>query len=303
MCDYEFFPQKLPFENPVSPIIRGGYTFLMDCDGVIISTSEVYERVSLKALESWLSGLSKPLYPVGPLLPPDYGSDRTSSQIGLEHTEAKTFLESMLAQHGEHSVLLMSFGTVFWPTRQEYVDEVIEALIDKLFPFILCCPSSSATISTALSERVRNSGIGMITKWCPQQYVLNHPATGWFLTHGGHGGIMESLSSGIPLICWPFDADQPAAAKHLRMNLDVAFELVEVRTGLGLKPLHESGQVPKGTREAAGIEIRKVIDECRSVMGDTKRRNTKKLKTELATAWGEDGVARCAMRAFLEKYT
>jgi len=29
---------------------------------------------------------------------------------------------------------------------------------------------------------------------------INLPqATGWFLTHGGHGGIMESLSSGVPL--------------------------------------------------------------------------------------------------------
>jgi len=140
----------------------------------------------------------------------------------------------------------------------------------------------------------------MLTTWSPQQTILNHPATGWFLTHGGHGGITESLSSGIPLICWPFDADQPAAARHLSQNLNVAFELVEVRTALGLKPLYGSGYKPQGTRKAVGIEIRKVLDESRGEVGKEKRRNAMELQKELGKAWKEDGVGRGAMREFLK---
>jgi hypothetical protein len=30
----------------------------------------------------------------------------------------------------------ISFGTVFWPTAQDYVDEVVDALIEKEFPFV-----------------------------------------------------------------------------------------------------------------------------------------------------------------------
>ncbi|KAJ7510340.1 UDP-Glycosyltransferase/glycogen phosphorylase [Mycena galericulata] len=290
MYDYEFFPQKLPFEAPVAPIVRGGHTFLMGCDGVIISTAEAYEKVSLDALGSWFASLSKPLHALGPLMPPTFGSDREISQ---DDTVFNTFLDGMLAQYGEHCVVFISFGTVFWPTVNEYVEEVVEALLEKKAPFILCHASPFAKISQELSVKVENSGIGILTTWSPQQFILNHPATGWFLTHGGHGGIMEALSSGVPLICWPFDADQPAAAKHLTQNLN----------GLGLKPAYGSDRVPLGTREAVGREIRGVIDESRNETGEEKRRNAKRMKLELNMAWSEGGPARLAMQAFLETHT
>ncbi|KAJ7678554.1 UDP-Glycosyltransferase/glycogen phosphorylase [Mycena rosella] len=305
MYDYEFFPQKLPFEAPVSPIVRGGYTFLMACDAVIISTAEAYEEVSLKALESWFTSLSKPLYAVGPLLPSEFGAE---TQLGENDMGFKTFLDRMLAEYGAHSVIFISFGTVFWPTAQEYVDELVEALLEKKAPFILSHASPFAKISEELAEKIQNSGIGMLTTWSPQQYILNHPATGWFLTHGGHGGIMEALSSGVPLqaqrlICWPFDADQPAAAKHLTQNLNVAFELVEVRTGLGLQPSYDNDRAPRGTCEAVGIEVRSIIDHSRGDAGREKRKNVAQLKLKLGNAWDDEGPARRAMQACLAPHT
>ncbi|KAJ6577343.1 UDP-Glycosyltransferase/glycogen phosphorylase [Mycena capillaripes] len=299
MYDYEFFPQKLPFESPVSPIVRGGYTFLMACDGVIISTAEAYEKDSLKALESWFTSISKPFYAVGPLLPPKFGS---GLHISEDETIFKTFLDKMLAQFGEHSLLFISFGTVFWPTVNEYIDEIVEALLEKKAPFIFCHASPFAKISEELKHRAESSGIGMLTKWSPQQFILNHPVMGWFITHGGHGGIMESLSSGVPLICWPFDADQPAAAKHLTQNLNVAFELVEVRTGLGLKPAYGTGKTPQGTREAVGKEIRETIDQLRGEVGKEKRKNVEQLKLEMNKAWDEGGSAKSTLQAFLKNY-
>jgi hypothetical protein len=87
----------------------------------------------------------------------------------------------------------ISFGTVFWPTGPGYVDEVIEALIEKNIPFvslgtllnepvqadspykIMCSASPFAKISPELSEKIQNSGIGLLKSWCPQQFILNHP--------------------------------------------------------------------------------------------------------------------------------
>jgi len=85
-------------------------------------------------------------------------------------------------------------------------------------------------------------------------------------------------------------------------TLNVAFELIEVRTGLGVKPIYGSGRIPRGTREAIGSEIREIIDKCRGEVGKEKRRNAQRLKGEFAKAWREDGTARAALRAFLEKY-
>jgi hypothetical protein len=104
-------------------------------------------------------------------------------------------------------------------------------------------------------------------------------------------------------ICWPITADQPAAAAHLTENLNVAFELFQVRTGDGLKPLARNGLAAKGTREAVGIEIRQTVDLCRSEKGQVMRSNAEQLKLKFAKAWGDDGAARQEIRKVLHKYT
>jgi hypothetical protein len=104
-------------------------------------------------------------------------------------------------------------------------------------------------------------------------------------------------------ICWPFSADQPAAAAHVTENLNVAFELFQVRTGGdGLKPMHRNGLVPEGTREAVGIEIRQTIDSCRSEKGREMRSEAEKFRVKFAKAWEEDGIARQEIRKFLHNF-
>ena len=100
-------------------------------------------------------------------------------------------------------------------------------------------------------------------------------------------------------ICWPFSADQPAAAAHITENLNVAFELFQVRTGDGLKPMHRNGLTPQGTREAVGIEIRQTIDLCRSKKGQEMRNDAEKFRVKFSKAWEEDGIARQEIRKFL----
>jgi hypothetical protein len=104
-------------------------------------------------------------------------------------------------------------------------------------------------------------------------------------------------------ICWPISADQPAAAAHLTQNLNVAFELFQVRTGDGLKPVARNGLVPEGTREAVGVEIRETIDLSRGEKGQEMRSIAKQLKVKFAQTWEENGMGRQEIRKFLEKYT
>ena len=97
-------------------------------------------------------------------------------------------------------------------------------------------------------------------------------------------------------ICWPITADQPAAAAHLTENLKVAFELYQVRTGDGLKPLARNGLAAEGTREAVGIEMRQTIDLCRSEKAQVMRSYGEELKVKFAK---DDGIARQEIRKFL----
>jgi hypothetical protein len=105
-------------------------------------------------------------------------------------------------------------------------------------------------------------------------------------------------------ICWPFTFDQPVTTSHVAENLNVAFELFQVRTGRGLKgPVARNGLAPEGTRHAVGTEIRQIIDLCRSEKGQELRSNAEKFKVKVKKTWEEDGAAREEVRNFLLKYT
>ncbi|KAJ7242105.1 hypothetical protein C8J57DRAFT_1726485 [Mycena rebaudengoi] len=302
--DYEFCPQNPPFEMPAYLLISGArsYVTLMMADGLILGTLNAYDQEAISALDRWLSGLGKTLYTAGPLLPANYGSDSISSTVSPRDGDIKAFLDTMLAEHGPKSTLFISFGTIFWPTVQEHLEELVDVLTEKKFPFILAHASPVAAVSPALSAKVKASRLGMLTPWCPQQFILNHAATGLFTTHGGHGGVSESLASGIPMVCWPFEGDQPDAALHLTHNLNVAFHLIEIRTGKGKLPLL-SGKVPQGTRAAVGAEFRSVIDDFRGNVGEEKKRNAQRMKVEYARAWEDGGSARAAVDALLKRPT
>ncbi|KAJ6562255.1 UDP-Glycosyltransferase/glycogen phosphorylase, partial [Mycena capillaripes] len=307
MYDYETFPQvrRMTLETGEQlTLIRylSKLLMLMACDGLFIGTAPAYDGETLVAFEIWVKEtLHKPVYSVGPLLPPGYGKKQALTSTSPRDVEIKSFLASMGSKFGDKSVLFISFGTVFWPKLEGQIEDFIDVLIEKQLPFILCHASPFAIVPNALSKKIKNSGIGMASAWAPQQFILTHPATGWFLTHCGNGGITESLASGVPMICWPFQADQPIAAVHLSQNLNMAFHLMEVRTAKGLQPLH-SGYVPRGRRDAMQAEFREVLDHCRGEVGKEKRRNAQQMQVEMAKAWAAGGSGILAINEFFTEH-
>ncbi|KAF5807630.1 putative 7-deoxyloganetin glucosyltransferase [Helianthus annuus] len=108
------------------------------------------------------------------------------------------------------SVIYVNFGSVAVMTPQQLV-EFCWGLAKSNNSFLwiirpdLVIGDSAVLPPEFLAE---TSNRGLLASWCPQEQVLNHPSIGGFLTHSGWNSTIESISSGVPMICWPFFADQ-----------------------------------------------------------------------------------------------
>lgn len=83
------------------------------------------------------------------------------------------------------------------------------------------------------------------------------------------------------------------------MNHEVAYELLEVRTGNGLKPIYRTGKAPANTLDALRAEAHEIFDKAFGEDGAKKRENIKKLQQKVNTAWDEDGPAHREMKNLL----
>ncbi|KAF8577021.1 glycosyltransferase family 1 protein [Ramaria rubella] len=303
MYDYEFSPQEAREDLPHGDLFDIAYKFAQECDGFLAVSSTAYEPESFDGMRTWLSETNRSIYAIGPLTPPDSLSESSKKQeieASANGDEFEVFLNRQLKKYGEKSIIYISFGSIWWP-KNEYVWIFVDVLLQLGIPFILSHPTTRALIPSGLTERIKESGLGLLSTWSPQQTILNHLATGWILTHCGQNSMTEALTQGIPMIAWPLDADQPINAAYLTLTLDVAFEMIEVRTGYGLKPLRR-GVTPAGTVEAVAKEARDIVLRLRGPEGVRKRKNAELLRDKLRGEWEEGGDARKNLQRFLNEF-
>ncbi|KAL0350803.1 UNVERIFIED_CONTAM: UDP-glycosyltransferase 83A1 [Sesamum radiatum] len=167
--------------------------------------------------------------PIGPLL----AISRLGKSAGYFWPEDSTCL-AWLDQQPNNSVVYVAFGsfTVFdqvqfqelalgleltnrpflWVVRQDITQD-----IDEAYP-------------VGFKERVKNRG--KIIDWAPQQQVLSHPSVACFLSHCGWNSTVECVSNGVPLLCWPYFADQLLNQTYIVDHWEVGLGLDKDESGI-----------------------------------------------------------------------
>ncbi|KAJ3487391.1 hypothetical protein NLI96_g3558 [Meripilus lineatus] len=302
MHDYEHQPQEMFVKGIGGQFMLDGRSFLEQCDGLIMTTPEEYEPEGIADIKKWFAKTSRSVYHLGPLLPalndPKVSAEEKS--ISANGQEISDFMDSVLKSHGPQSMVYMAFGSIFWSVEPEKIWAFVDVLIEKKIPFVMSHASPFASVPDSMKEKVEKSGLGILSKFTPQHSILAHPVTGWFVTHCGQNSTIETIAYGIPMICWPFSADQPANAARLTDILDVAYELYEIRNGLGLKPILRNGKVPVGTVEAVREEAARVLENAFLADGQRKRENLKKLREAILGSWSDGGSSRLSMDALAD---
>ncbi|RPD61324.1 UDP-Glycosyltransferase/glycogen phosphorylase [Lentinus tigrinus ALCF2SS1-6] len=299
MYDYEYHPQEFPHppgfaENVLAKVP----SMFASADGIITFDAADYAPEITKQLRSYFEETGRKIYYAGPLIPE--GEEDTSKDPRSE--KISKFLEEKLVSHGERSVIYISFGSVFWPMDNAKLWAVLNVIMERNIPFVLSCVAAfSAKPPAEMQEQIAQYSHGIMTDWVPQQALLAHPATGWYISHGGHNSTLETIMAGIPTIVWPISAEQPLNAIHLSETLDVAFELIEVRHGAGAGKIYRNGRVPIATVDAAKAEMRDVLERAYGEEGERKRANLLSLRKKLQATWEENGIARREVEAFLNE--
>ncbi|KAJ4480020.1 hypothetical protein J3R30DRAFT_2566107 [Lentinula aciculospora] len=299
MYAHEWKPQTSLL--PEGPFEKFGQIYMRVGDGIIIVSNSVYENESMKATKEWFSGIGKPSYALAPLsLPKPKSRQDDEKEISL-------FLNTMKERFGPKSLIYISFGTFFWPPQLEKLIVLIETLIANQTPFIFSHSSPLATnLSSEFLTLIRDSGIAMEMAWSPQETILQHEVTGWFITHGGWNSIQESFEHKVPLIFWPMGADQPVNAAVLSLTHKAAFELIEVRSGEnGTKPLlrfENTDYKPTFTVDAVKAEVEGLLAKIKGDEGRIVRSNFESLGEEMWRSWEEGRQSRTELNEFLEKF-
>ncbi|KDO58792.1 hypothetical protein CISIN_1g022811mg [Citrus sinensis] len=196
----------------------------LESSAIIFNTFDEHEGKVLEAIAS----KSPNIYTVGPLhllcrhLPEsEFKSFR--SNLWKEDPECLKWLN----EKEPNSVAYVNYGSITVMT-DEQMKEFAWGLANSGHPFLWIVrpdmvTGDSAILSQEFYEEIKDRG--MIANWCPQDKVLSHPSVSVFLTHGGWNSILESVCGGVPIICWPFFAEQQTNCRYASTTWGIGMEV------------------------------------------------------------------------------
>ncbi|KAI4299103.1 hypothetical protein L6164_032594 [Bauhinia variegata] len=177
--------------------------------GIILNTFEDLEAEVLDGIRKKYPQL----YPIGPL--PMLLKQFLSSNNQIDSIELNLWKEDVeclewLNKKDPGSVVYVNFGSLVIVTPKQ-LSEFAWGLANSKYHFLWVIrpnlvDGGEEVISEEFLKQTRERGLFL--GWCPQEKVLGHPSVGGFLTHCGWNSTLETICEGVPVMCWPFFAEQ-----------------------------------------------------------------------------------------------
>ena len=195
---------------------------------IVVNTFDALEHDVMEALSTILP----PVYSIGPLnLLLNNVTDKDLKKIGSNLWKEEPECLEWLDNQEPNSVVYVNFGSITVMTS----DQLIEfawglANSKKTFLWVIrpdLVAGDNAVLPSEFIEETKNRGL--LSSWCPQEQVLAHPSIKGFLTHSGWNSTLESICGGVPMICWPFFAEQQTNCRFCCKEWGIGMEIEDVR--------------------------------------------------------------------------
>ncbi|KAG8383542.1 hypothetical protein BUALT_Bualt04G0024500 [Buddleja alternifolia] len=199
----------------------------LKASAIIFNTFQDFEKQALEAVTSKFNFPN--IYTIGPLpllgrhVPTENLSNSLNSSLWKLDSKVFDWLDGRKPE----SVVYVNYGSVTTMTAQHF-QEFAWGLATSKQPFLWIVrpdvvKGESVILNKEFLEEVKDRG--MLVSWCAQDQVLAHKAVGAFLTHCGWNSMMESICEGVPVICWPFFADQQTNCHYSCTKWGIGMEI------------------------------------------------------------------------------
>jgi UDP:flavonoid glycosyltransferase YjiC (YdhE family) len=221
--DFPTFLRTTDRDDPMLNFVMHEIEHSADAAAIMYNIFDELEQPAIDALPPAtytvgpLNQLAEQLVPVGGPL------DALVSNLWKEDRTSLDWLDGKEPQ----SVVYVNYGSITVMTNEQLV-EFAWGLANSSYTLLWIIrpdlvKGDTTVLPPEFTEATRERGL--LASWCPQKEVLRHEAVGLFLTHNGWNSTLESLSCVVPMLTWPFFADQQINSRYMCMEWGVAMEV------------------------------------------------------------------------------
>ncbi|KAE9408708.1 hypothetical protein BT96DRAFT_1099902 [Gymnopus androsaceus JB14] len=183
-------------------------------------------------------------YHVGPQYPETWWNGGILPQVqalSTQDEQVMSFLNDMNKSYGPNSVLYISFGTTFLPYNTPHLfDALVKTILaaDPPLPFLFAGGTTNKLLTAEHRDEIRKSGRGLLAGFVPQQAVLKHEATGWYLSHAGSNSINEAFLNQVLWFCGPIHLTSLSPRTNFRSDSGLHMNLSRFEMAKALDEPH-----------------------------------------------------------------